>query len=82
MQSEAGAYIELYVKDEDNVEGVNSLELSDAVKIDELAVDNTSSDWKEISISLLAKKLPEYMIYILYSKEIMLSLLPKKTRLQ
>lgn len=64
--SDAGAYIELYVKDEDNVEGVNSLELSDAVKIGELAVDNTSSDWKEITTAISEKVTGVHDLYIVF----------------
>lgn len=63
---DAEAYIELYIKDEDSVDGINSLNLSDAVKIGELAIDNESSEWKELTTAISEKVIGVHDLYIVF----------------
>lgn len=66
VQPDAGASIELYVKDEDSVEGVNSLDLTDAVKIGTLAVDNVSSSWKELTAQINENVTGVHDLYLVF----------------
>lgn len=52
VKSDANASIELYVKENDSVSGMNSLNVSASEKIGTLKLDNTSSEWIELTTKL------------------------------
>ena len=67
VAEDANASIELYIKDNDSIEGINSLMVTDSDKIGTLSLKNASgSDWNERTTFLTKKVTGVHDLYLVF----------------